>query len=365
MLILLSPGGIVKIDAATSNTGVGTDISLNQCTSNYQDRSISTNGEAYFSHCMVSSCESNTYNTQYYSSNSVSCSNGNRTPYFKIHKNGCSKYQGLVCNQGDKKYCSLVMYYDCSRITNGDKFVTTTTKTTTKNDTYRPPVTSTTTTTTVAPVNTNLKSLTLSNGSINFSPDVLSYNLNLDSNITSISVYPIPEDSNSRASVTGNTNIVNGSVITITVTGSDGSIKEYKINVTKESANIISDNTKLKSLKVEGYSIQFNPNKKSYNLTINSGVTQLNIDYEPEDSSSIVLISDNNNLKNGSEITISVTAESGDVDYYKLIITVKEKSNFISILFIIIIILALVAGGFYIYKKFVATKSDGGKYEYE
>ena len=76
-------------------------------------------------------------------------------------------------------------------------------------------------------------------------------------------------------------------------------------------------------------------------------------------------VSGNNNLKDGSKVVISVTAEDGvTVNKYNINIRVKKKSNFIKILFIIILIMALLAGAYYLYKKFVLSKS-GDKYEYE
>lgn len=355
MLILISPS---SIKAATSGSGVGTDLSLYQCTSNYQDNIISTNKDAYFSHCMQATCEKNKYNITYYSPNTVNCVNGNRTPYYSIHKSGCANYQGSVCNNGEIRYCSIVMYYDCSRITNGDKYEVTTTTSTTKASYSK------TTTTTVAPSNTKLKSLTFSKGSISFSPDTYTYDLTIDSIITSVSVNAVPEDSSSTVAVDGNKNLENGSVITIVVTGTDGTKSEYKVNIIKNVVTQLSNNTRLKTLEVANYTINFTPRTTTYSLTINEGVTELSIDAKSEEDSSIVMINGNENLKNGSKITISVTAEDGSVGYYYININVKKRSNFIKILFIIIIILVLAAGGFYIYKKIVSGK-DGDKYEYE
>ena len=65
-----------------------------------------------------------------------------------------------------------------------------------------------------------------------------------------------------------------------------------------------------------------------------------------------------------SKIKISVTAEDGTENLYIINITLKQKSNAITIIFVIILILALIAGGYYIYKKFIQSKM-GDKYEYE
>ena len=51
-------------------------------------------------------------------------------------------------------------------------------------------------------------------------------------------------------------------------------------------------------------------------------------------------------------------------EYYYINIKVEEKSNSLGIIFIIILVLAIIAGAYYLYKKLVLSKS-GDKYEYE
>ncbi len=346
--------------AATQNSNVGYDLTKYQCTSQYQDSVISTSGGAYFSHCMEAKCSNMKYNISYYSKNKVNCTNGNTDPYFTRYKNGCNTYETSICNENEIKYCSIIMYYDCSKKSDGSSFVTTTTtKTTTKKTT-----TSTTTTTKVEKSNTLLKSLTLSNGLVAFNSEIYEYNVNVDSTVSSIAVTAIPMDESSTVNVSGNTNIENGSVIKIIVAGTDGSSSEYKINVYKEERVVLSNNAKLKSLTVQNYNINFSSNINDYSLTIDESIKELSIDYEAEDKSSIVLINGNSNLSNNSKITISVTAQDGTVENYTITVYVKKKSNTIKILFIIILILAIVASGYYVYKK-IFNKNEEDKYEYE
>ena len=360
-IILLMPLNVWAIDSVYYGNSVTT------CTNNYQDNTIYTSGSTTFSHCMKAVCTNSRYKINYidsYKNVGVVCTNGNTNPYRTVTKSGCSKTYCGTGDVGDTYYCSQLEYVDCSKKSNGQSFTTTTTSTTTRAS--KRPITTTpvTETTTVAPSNTKLKSLTLSTGVISFSPDVYGYELTIESTINSIEVNAVPEDSNSTVSVTGNSNLVNGSEIVVTVSGQDGSKSEYKIKVTKKDMAVVSSNTKLKSLKIKDYSIPFNTRTNAYNLTINEGTDTLDIDAIAEDSAAIVMITGNENLKSGSKITISVTATDGTVGYYTININVKKKSNFIKILFIIILILALLAGGFYIYKKFIASK-EGEKYEYE
>lgn len=365
LLMLLSLP--LLVNARTASSSVYSGGNLNECTSEYQDSSISINKDIYFGHCMIYTCKNN--KTRYYSSSSVTCSNGNTNPYVKIEKNGCDN---LSCTSSEKntsviKYCSVLMYYDCSRKSNGESFyTTTTTKTTTRRYNTTKTTTTTQTTTTPIVINTKLASLTLSSGNIEFNSDINEYEVEVESNVNSINVNAVPMDSNSKVDISGNSNIVNGSVISIVVTGSDGSTNQYKITVKKIEENKLSSNAKLKTLIINDYEIDFNSNKFDYTLIINSGVNELDLTMEAEDKNAKISdISGNSNLKDGSKIVISVTAEDGvTVNKYNINIRVKTKSNFIKILFIIILVLSILAGAYYLYKKLVLSKS-GDKYEYE
>lgn len=360
LIALLIMPNMAKALNADSPTYSGDN--LNVCTSStYQSSSISINNDMYFGHCMEFKCASNTSN--YYNNNKVTCNNGNKDPYTKLVKNGCSN---LSCDSSEKdrsvkKYCSIIMYYDCNRKSNGDSLTTTTKKTTRK-------VVKTTTTTTIAttkaPSNTKLSSISLSQGSLNFKDDIYEYSIEVNNEVVNIDVKATPQDESSKVDITGNTNIVNGGEIIIKVTGTDGSSSQYKIKITKKEQVKLSNNSKLKSLEISGYTLNFNPKITEYTLTINSSDTELDIDYTPDDSKSVVQISGNSNLENGSKIEVIVVAEDSTSTTYTININVKKKSNIIKILFIIVLILSLCAGGYYFYKKYM-DKKNGDKYEYE
>lgn len=368
--ILLFLISMMFMPLVTFASNVYSGKSVNECTRDFQSQSISINNDIEFSHCMEYNCKSGS--TKYYTSNRVTCNNGNSDPYHEIRASGINN---LSCTSSEKskgeiKYYSIIMYYDCNRKSNGNSF-TTTTKTTTKRTTSRvtttrPPTSNQTTTTTEAPrvVNTKLSSITLSDGEIDFKEDVLEYSVNVDVNIDFIDVKVVPVDANNKVEITGNTNVVNGSIIVIKVIGSDNSSTEYKINVIKEEKTVLSSNSKLKSLKVDEYDLNFNSKVNNYTLYIDEGVNELNIDYEAEDSKSTVLISGNSDLTEGSRVTVKVIAEDGTETDYSIDIKIKKKSNLLKILFIIILILSIIAGGYYIYKKVMNGRS-GDKYEYE
>ena len=367
LIVLIIP---IRIEAATADTKVGYNLNQNECTRNtndrgYQDRNISTSGEAYFSHCIQATCGGNGYDFKLKVENEgVNCLNGNTDPYYEVYKNGCSNYENKRCNYNSIDYCSVVLKYDCSRKRDGSP-ITTTTKSTTKKTTKRTTTKKTTvstTTTEVVKKDTRLKSLTLSYGSIIFNSDIYSYDLIINEDINSINVTAVPIDETSTVTVNNNTNLENGSIISVIVKGTDGNSSQYKINIKKNK--VLSNNTKLSMLSIENYDLRFVPSIKEYNLELESELNALKIDYRTDDTKSTVTISNNSNLVNGSKITIAVKAEDGTVGYYYVNIIIKEKSNSLGIIFIIILILALIAGAYYIYKKIIVPK-QGEKYEYE
>ncbi len=148
------------------------------------------------------------------------------------------------------------------------------------------------------------------------------------------------EDSKATYEIKGNDKLTVGeNLITITVTAENENIREYKIKVVKkEKSETLSNNSKLSSLIVDGYSINFNSSKYEYTIKINKE-EQLSIHYKAEDEGSVVTISGNEKLQNGSIITIKVTAEDGTETEYKIIIA-KSESNIL--LFVIIGAIVLV-----------------------
>lgn len=361
LVILFFP---VSVNATNANSKVWYGDSVGTCTRNYQDKSITTNGSLYFSHCMEVRCSRGIY---YYNNNKVTCSNGNNSPYTEVINNSACDQVKNKCSNGQIRYCSMIVYYDCNRTSNGDSF-TTTTKTTTTKVTKRVTTYSTTTTTTtkVADSNTNLSSITLSSGKINFSKDVYEYNIEVDSTVSSINVSAIPEDKSSTIKITGNDNIKNGSVIKITVTGTDKQESIYTIKVKKKEEKKLSNNARLKSLKVRNHEFAFNSKITDYSITIENNEYELDIyELEAEDTNASIDVKNNTNLTKGSIVSIVVTAEDGKtINTYNINISVKRKSNLIKYLFIIILILAVLAGAYYIYKKVVLSRT-GDKYEYE
>ncbi len=358
--------------AINANSPVYSGDRLNICTgSTYQSRNISINDSVYFGHCMEYSCS--TKKTSYQNTNKVTCNNGNTNPYVNIVNSGCNN---MSCSRGEVdrgtvKWCSIIMYYDCNRKSNGESFTTTTTTTTTKKTTRKittnkvtlPTVTTKETTVTKV-VDTKLASLEFSDGSIEFNSQLFEYTMEVPESVNNVDVKAVAFDSSNTVEITGNTNVVNGSVISIKVISDTGNSSEYKITIVKKEDNKLSSNSRLKYLSINGYDIDFHSTKLDYTVVIEPNVDKLDISFQTDDEKAVGIISGNENLKNGSKIGINVVAEDDTETYYVINIVVKKKSNLIKILFIIVLILSLLAGGYYIFKKIMSKKS-GDKYEYE
>lgn len=89
-----------------------------------------------------------------------------------------------------------------------------------------------------------------------------------------------------------------------------------------------SNNNSLKSLTIENQDLQpaFSKDVTSYTLEVINDVTSLQIKAEAEDEKASVSVKGNEDLKIGENVvTISVSAENGDIKIYEIKVTRKEK----------------------------------------
>lgn len=88
--------------------------------------------------------------------------------------------------------------------------------------------------------NSNLKSLTISEGSLSpaFSPSVTSYNVTVKNSVTELDVYAVASDSKAKVEVGGKSELVIGkNKRTIVVTAPNGTQKTYTINITRNETD--------------------------------------------------------------------------------------------------------------------------------
>lgn len=231
---------------------------------------------------------------------------------------------------------------------------------------------STTTTTQARSNNNNLSSISLTTNegeqvdlSPSFSPSVYTYSATVASTAKTVSVDARMEDSRANLTINGDDDeLVAGenNRITITVTAEDGTPRTYTINVTREALTADATLSEL-SIK-ESKSFKLEENKYTYNVKIGKNVKTLTLDYTPSDENATVEVDGNENLKDGSKVRITVTAEDGTKRVYTLNIvkettttknantdSIEVEKNPLIIMGLSVIAFGLIGGIIYVIKK--------------
>lgn len=163
----------------------------------------------------------------------------------------------------------------------------------------------------------SLKSLTVSSGSIDFIPSTLEYNLDVSSNVSTIEIQAVPNDTKATVKLPDKLSLETGlNTFAIVVTAEDGSTTTYKINVNKLE-NIMSENALLSSLNISGKQINFSSDVFEYKIG-NITTSELGITATAIDSNAKIKIFGNNNIGKNGVIIIRVTAEAGNYKDYIL-----------------------------------------------
>lgn len=225
--------------------------------------------------------------------------------------------------------------------------------------------TTTTTTTKKKSSNNYLSSIMIDGKQINdFSKDKTKYYVNVTNDTLKVIISVKVEDETASYDINGPQTLeVGDNEYTIGVTSEDNTTKFYKIIVTRVLEEE-SNNTRISSLKVSGYKLNFDGNSKTYHLKIDKDDNKLNIKVDLEDETASYEIEGNSNLKNGSVVKIVVTAENNESDTYRIIISKEEKPNYIIYIVIgvsILVIILLII--FMIRKKKNKEKNNNAKKE--
>ncbi len=205
--------------------------------------------------------------------------------------------------------------------------------------------TTTTTTTKAKSSNAYLSSITIDGSEISdFSKSTSKYYVEVENDVTKISISATAEESSSTVEIDGPTSLeVGENEYTITVTAEDDTTKYYKVYVTRnDEEEDTSSSTKIKSIKIKGYSLDFNSSSKTFYLTIDKDDTELDITVTLSDENSTYEIEGNEDLEDGSIIKIIVTSEDGDTATYRIIIQ-KSDNNYVPIIAIATILVIIIA----------------------
>ena len=199
----------------------------------------------------------------------------------------------------------------------------------------------------------SLKSLVIKGINFEFSKDKLEYDVEVSNNVDKLDI--TAEVNNDKAKVTIPSDLslkVGNNSFTIVVEAEDGTKSEYKINV-KRLDRVLSSNTNLSKLVINGYNISFSKDKYIYDLG-NIKSNKLNITATSEDALSKVKIYGNDNIDRNDVIVIKVVAEDGSSKEYILYANNTKSSNVKNVLlicFLVALIASLVVNFILIFKK--------------
>lgn len=170
-----------------------------------------------------------------------------------------------------------------------------------------------------------LKSLTLSNGKIDFDRSKFLYSVDVNYDIDNIEVEAIANDKKSRVEIEKPDKLIVGeNTINIKVIAEDGTIGTYTVIVNR--GDKLSGDASIKNLIIKNYDIRFSSDIYNYDLLID-GEEKLDIEVILSDDKAKYRIKGNNNLKNNSVIEIEVEAENGDILLYKINISKLSQKN--------------------------------------
>lgn len=205
--------------------------------------------------------------------------------------------------------------------------------------------------------NIYLSSLSLSSGNIEFDKNTFEYETTVLYEVENIEVLATPEEETSKVTVEGNENLkVGDNYINVKVTSESGESKSYIIKVNRlQEGETLGDNPNIKNITIEGYDLEFDPEKTDYKLVIKKE-TSLNIDVTMEDENATYEIEGNENLEDGSIITIKTTSPDGSTNEYTIEITKTDYALY----FIIAgaILLLAIAIPVIVYFKSVRNKKE-------
>lgn len=178
--------------------------------------------------------------------------------------------------------------------------------------------------------NSYLNSIKVNNKEIEgFAYDKFNYQIETDSNLSSVNITANTINSKASVSGTGTITLKDGeNKIEILVTAENGNKTTYTLIINRQSKEediVLSSTNNLKSLTIDKIDFEFDKDILEYNLETSFENNKISINYELEDDTASVETNKEVNLIVGlNKINIKVTAENGNTKTYILNITRKE-----------------------------------------
>ena len=176
---------------------------------------------------------------------------------------------------------------------------------------------------------TNLKSLTVSNGTLTpeFDGSKTEYTVSVPYNVSTVTVAGAANSSEATVTGTGSKSLtVGANTITVTVTAEDKTEKTYTITITREKDT---DNT-LKSLNLTSCTLTptFASGTTAYACTVANSVTETTVTAIATSSVATVSGTGKKTLSAGSNtINVTVTSQSGTTKIYTIMVTRLSNSD--------------------------------------
>ena len=193
----------------------------------------------------------------------------------------------------------------------------------------------------------SLKNIIIKGHYLSFESTKYNYNLTIPNSEDTLDITAIANNNKATVKIDKPDKLqVGDNIITITVTSENGTICKYTITVNRKD---LSHDKSIKKIIIDNYKLKIEKNIYDYNLTITKE-TKLKIKVILNDKLSTYKIKGNNNLKDGSIITITVTSEDKTSKDYTIRINKKpisdnnifSNTNLIIIISILLIITTII-----------------------
>ncbi len=171
-----------------------------------------------------------------------------------------------------------------------------------------------------------LKELTTSPKNIDFKSNVTTYDIEVDSDVNEIIINALPNDPSTKIIIPDDLSLKEGmNTFVVKVVGSDGTTKEYTINVNKKGK----DNKVIKDITVGPKDIDFSEDVYTYDIEVDNSVNEITLSALPFDKNTQIIITPSDlTLKEGlNTFKIEATNKDGIKKVYTINVTRKGDTR--------------------------------------
>ena len=198
---------------------------------------------------------------------------------------------------------------------------------------------------------TYLSSLTVPGTMLGFDKETYDYTITVPYETEDLPIYAFAEDENATVNVGNNTGLKVGNNLIQIEVKNNNKTRIYSLHVIrKESGLDISNSSRLGTLSIKNYNIEFSPDKLDYEVKIKREKTLL-ISATPESNRADIYMYGNNDLTGFSTIRVKVIAENGLTNIYSIDIQKAAYNKKIEIIASVAGVSALLIVGLVIYLK--------------